>query len=351
MRPLPLLALIATLLLGGCASWPPGESFEQRLQQAQAAQDYRRALELIESVPEDDPRHKALAEDARQLRQKASDWRAQQLDQVHRLAARGAWREGMRILQETRDKLPADLGVEKELAAYRQDQERALQTALLEFALIRARHLAQEEPVLTQARNATLEPHRLGPIGQRQIEDRRQVLEILLPAAQDAHAEERWARVRELLEAALALNPETPEPLHEQLQAAREHLASREAQARAQRDRKRHQRLQQALAEARAAREAGDYQTATQALERARKANPDHPEVAGEEVALEQAIENFVTARLAEGDRLYAQGRIERALQLWREADTLRPSAELSERIEKAERFLQRYRSLKEEDK
>lgn len=59
------------------------------------------------------------------------------------------------------------------------------------------------------------------------------------------------------------------------------------------------------------------------------------------------SVERFVQTEVRSGDQRYAEGRIEQALRHWRSAHSVGPSEELAAKIDKAERFLERYRELK----
>jgi hypothetical protein len=61
---------------------------------------------------------------------------------------------------------------------------------------------------------------------------------------------------------------------------------------------------------------------------------------------LDDAIAVFVAQHTASGDRHYTDGRIEEALQHWRQADLLVSTPELKEKIDKAQKFIGRLQQL-----
>lgn len=339
-------AVTAAVLMSGCATlWSPAQRFDQNFTSALETHDYRTALSLLDHLPSDDPRREQPEADRSALLREASKWRANQLSQALALSQEGLWNEGARLLAETDSRLPPPLSLEKELERYRQRQQPVAAAHIQAFALQRARDLAAELASLRQAQQSALTPEELEPLQTRLEADRDAVLTILEPVAHQALSKGQWQRAEELLTPLQAIAPTKERQLA--LTLARNKLANVRAQKRQQLDQVRQQELTEVLASARNARAEGDYSKARKAMEIAQKLAPNSSQVETEAQALASAIRNFVAARLADGDRLYAQGQIEAALDHWRRAQQAQPSSELEERIERAKRFLDRYQELK----
>ncbi len=93
----------------------------------------------------------------------------------------------------------------------------------------------------------------------------------------------------------------------------------------------------------RAAFAAQDLALARHLLEAMEARNVDDPELRRQRQLLNQAIDTQVSAGLEEGRRLYAQGRIREALEIWRPLRALAPeNRELEAHLERAERVLRR---------
>lgn len=339
-------AMTAAFLMSGCTTlWSPAQRYDQNFTSALESHDYRTALALLDHLPSDDPRREQPEADRAVLLREASKWRASRMSQALALSQEGRWNEGALVLADTDSRLPPPLSLAQELESYRQRQQPAAASHLQAFALQRARDLAAEFASLRQAQQSALSPEGLEPLQERLEADRDAVLTILEPVAQQALSKGQWNRVEELLTPLQAIAPTKERKLA--LTLARQKLANVRAQKRQQLDQIRQQELSEILAHARNARAEGDYGKARKAVEGAQKLAPNSSEVETEAQALASAIRNFVAARLADGDRLYAQGQIEAALDHWRRAQQAQPSSELEERIERAKRFLDRYQELK----
>jgi hypothetical protein len=62
---------------------------------------------------------------------------------------------------------------------------------------------------------------------------------------------------------------------------------------------------------------------------------------------LDEAIASFVAQQIDAGNRQYADGHIEAALQSWSAANALTATPELQEKIDKAQKFIDRLEQLR----
>ena len=98
--------------------------------------------------------------------------------------------------------------------------------------------------------------------------------------------------------------------------------------------------LQQAL-------DTGDLLTAQQELKALQLAAPQHPGLAPLQVEYQQQLNARVETAIQRGNALYAQGEIERALDIWHEAKALAPeNLDLAASISRAEKVLENLRAL-----
>ena len=101
------------------------------------------------------------------------------------------------------------------------------------------------------------------------------------------------------------------------------------------------------LAELQHALDTGDLQRAQQLLDRIRQQSPQHPQLLPLELKFQTQLNNRVQAAIKQGNNLYSQGKIERALAVWRDATTLAPNnVELLANIARAEKVLENLRAL-----
>lgn len=343
--------LCAGLLLSGCATvLSPVQRYEARFERALTERDYRTALELIQRAPPADPQHPSSLMEEDELLGMAKRWREELLVEAERYAEEGRWGDGAALLAGADALLPDSLGLSTERSAYGERQQAAATRQLVAFTLLRANNLIAEQAALQPALDAAVKPSPLTVTAARQAADRAQALAVLWPAANTAFDDRQWQRAAQLLEAVVALDPAPSDNLRRKLAYARSQLADvqlREQQHRAERQQ---QHVDEALRQAGRARVDGDYQRARDILADIHARVGGHEQLTAEQQRLDAAIQDFIAERLEEGDRLYASGEIEAALHQWQRAERLQPgSTEISERILRAQRFIDKYHTLKRE--
>ncbi|WP_237058424.1 tetratricopeptide repeat protein [Microbulbifer sediminum] len=98
--------------------------------------------------------------------------------------------------------------------------------------------------------------------------------------------------------------------------------------------------LQQAL-------DAGDLPGAQQQLKRLRQQSPQEPQLPSLQSQLQTQLNARVDAAIKRGNDLYSEGKIEQAVEIWREAKALDPdNAELLTNIARAEKVLENLKAL-----
>ncbi|WOX06246.1 tetratricopeptide repeat protein [Microbulbifer pacificus] len=93
--------------------------------------------------------------------------------------------------------------------------------------------------------------------------------------------------------------------------------------------------------------DAGDLTSARQHLDQLRQQSPQEPQLPHLEAQFQAQLNSRIETALKRGNDLYSQGKIERALAVWREASTLAPeNVELLANIARAEKVLENLRAL-----
>lgn len=343
--------LCSVLLLGGCAMLlSPSQRYEVRIEHALAERDYRTALALIQRGPPIDPQHSAPVIEEAELLSRAKQWRKEQLQEAERSAADGRWGDGVALLAHADILLPDSLNLAAERAAYTERQREVANRQLVAFTLLRANNLIAEQAALQPALDAAIKPSPLTVTAARQAADRAQALAVLWPAAHRAFDQRQWRQAAQLLEVMLALDSTPSDNLRQKLAYAQSQLADVKAEEDQQRTELQRQRITKALQQATSARIDGDYQRARGILAELRAQVGEHEQLTAEQERLHAAIKTSIRQHVKEGDRLYANGEIEAALHQWQQAEQLRPgSTEISERVLRAQRFIERYHNLKRE--
>lgn len=99
--------------------------------------------------------------------------------------------------------------------------------------------------------------------------------------------------------------------------------------------------------EAQRALAAGNFAEARARVEQMKRLAPSFKRSDELLAAIDKAVARHTAELIEEGDKWYAEGRIERALKAWRQAFELTPTPQLGDRIARAELFLDRYREIK----
>lgn len=106
--------------------------------------------------------------------------------------------------------------------------------------------------------------------------------------------------------------------------------------------------FKQALAAYRAARRQGDLRHAQYQLAQALTLQPSNSKLLEERKALATVVEKHVQQKLENGKSLYSVGEIDAAIAAWQAAAELAPQNQaLQQRLERAQKFRQRYEELK----
>ena len=335
--------LLAVLLVQGCAALDPFAPPEQRIERALEAGDYQRALELIDEY-EPEPRAE-WAERRTAIEGEAEDKAREAMAEARAASAEGAVARALEILEDAEQKLPASNERRQYIEQLERQRQVGLQTLEQRHDILEARALVQQLRLLEVMRPLVRRSEQL-PDDPDRLAQRRDPLARSLDAyAADADGEERL----ELLRLAQNLAP-TPERATRVSVLERE---LREAEAPAVEDEVPRStinaRLRQAL-------EAGDLATAARWCRN--EITPD-ADASGPDQAAQRAHRALCKewrerrdARaeelLEEGRGHYSAGRIEEALEHWKQGLDLAPDhAGLIAAHERALRVVERLESLR----
>lgn len=336
--------LTAALLLGGCMLQPPpvGEFSEGAWRTLLEQERFRSAmlmLDIHDLSPEQRDRLVAAVE------RSAAQRRRLLIRDAQRRADAGDFRGADELLVKA---MPEQLDT-GELEAAREQLERQVtlreQRALAQIYLLRGQQLlATTEPL------ARLERFAASADAQRLLQEhaasRTQVAARLVEAGEGALRRGEFGEAVTYLETAQRLDDTAPVATAlTEARRGRALIAEREREAVARARQKIYDDLQAQLDDALTSANYAEAQAQLKQLERLRINEATTR-------TLRRRVERAVTAHTEratrEGDRHYADGAIEQALTLWESAHAIAPSEELAGRIAKAQRFLERYRELRQ---
>jgi tetratricopeptide (TPR) repeat protein len=349
-----LSTITLLLLLGGCATLAPllqNDEGPQRVEELTEAGEYGRALATLERLIEREPDNATLLEQREDLRRRAGQFEqailieaAAYLRVEDWVRARERYQHGLGVLPESEALHAAHEAFE----AQRQHHVRALRMRLL---LTRAHSLIRERPMIEELHRLSPANHRARQQYQRAEREAREMAVELMELGNAALAADDPLLAVEALTLAHALAPmgESARRLEEAEEARQARLDALQVQPIAQEgtDTPWTDQDQSLLERYREALRSGDLAVARQLLDGLSQRHPENRELRGQRPALSRAIDVRVSAGLEHGLRLYAQGRIREALEVWRPLRALAPeNRELEAHVERAERVLKRLETL-----
>ncbi|HSB97300.1 MAG TPA: hypothetical protein VLC91_12670 [Spongiibacteraceae bacterium] len=339
MKPFYLLLLLA---LAGCVhtpppSPPPGPDVAE----LQAQHRCLSALKLLNTTGRDD------ADYVQQRDALVASARAYQTDLI------GELRELMQQKQfaQAQEKLALaqiELPISQELEQFSQQlttaAERYRQRYLEEILQLRSATLLKEQTLYNALDKAATEPE-LQQLIIRQRADSEYFAAQLSQTGARALAQNELTKAVQYLGLANQLTP-SPE-LAQQLKRAEQALFASKQKKQTARSTEREQHYRELNAIFLQNLQQFDYAGARTQLEQAKTLGIHGDELETSQEQLDSAIDRFVTQEIDAGNRLYSEGYIEEALLRWRRAAVLTPSPQLLERIDKAQRFIDRFEQLR----
>jgi hypothetical protein len=336
------LLLLAPLLLGGCTLLvKPDAPID--IDALRTQHHYVDALDALEQQRATNPDY---LQQRQQLLEEATLYQSQLLQSLRTAMDQHDYVTAQQALAQARQQLPANA----ELKAFNMEFERArdryVQDKLDDLYQLRGEHLLKEQPLYQSLQGFTGD-YDLQIAVARYEADAEYFSKLLAVAGAQAMLREDYVAAQKYLSVAQQLRPsEQLVTAIQEVQRANEARREREKQnrlnEREQRYRKLEATLQQSL-------DSQDFIPARTQLAALRDIGLHQADVEQYRRRLDDAIARYVAVQIDSGSKHYAEGHIEDALENWRAADALQAIPELKERIEKAEKFIQRYRDLQQE--
>lgn len=329
------------MLLAGCTHlpWGPGTgtgSIDNMRQQHR----YNSALAVLDaeakSAPDYPSRRQALIQEAQQ-------YQTQVLHDVDELAKQKQFAQAQALLDKILPELPESDELRSFTEQFQNNRDRYVQKTLDQLYQLRVSQLPREATIYQALQNSASDPE-LRALAARHQQDTEFFARQLAAAGAQALAQGENSKAVQYLTVANQLNP-SPQ-LAQQLSRAEQAISNNREKYQAARYAEREQKYRELNGGIQQALQDRDYVAARQLLEQAKALSIHNEDTEAYQRKLDTAVNAFVKRRVEDGNRRYANGHIEEALQIWRQADSLAPSQELKERIEKAQKFMERYQQL-----
>ena len=276
------------------------------------------------------------------------------LQQADALVQQQQFAKAQVLIDTDRAELPASLELTQFDAQFSAARDRYIQRWLDDLVQLRASALVREHGAYQALLKAAVSPE-LQRVVARYQADVDYFAPLIAKMGSQAQAQNDYTKAVQYLAIA---NELTPSPaLAQQLKSVEQAIiAGKQKQEmarineraarineREQRYRDLHEVLQKSLQER-------EFFAARDLLNQAKTLNTHSDELDVMQRELDDAIATFVAQQIDAGNRQYADGHIEAALQSWRAANALTPTAELKEKIDKAQKFIERLEQLRKAD-
>ena len=332
--------LVLLLLLGGCGLFKPQTAID-----IDALRTEHRYVSALSALEQNRTKTPDYLQQRQILLDEATLYQSQLLQSLRTLMEQQNYAQAQQLLQQATPELPLNAELTAFVSEFNRDRNRYVQEHLDELYQLRGEHLLKEQP-LYQSLIGVASDDELQTAIERYQADVEYFSRLLRTAGTAAMEREDCALARKYLATANQLRPTDEvtaalDACTRTIDTRRERQQQSRASEREQRYRKIEAALQQALAKP-------DFMAARAQLGTLRETGLHSAEVERYQRQLDDAINTYVNALIDSGNRQYTEGHIEAALENWRNAYALTPTADVKERIEKAEKFIQRYQDLKQ---
>ena len=336
------LYLLLVLALAGCVHAPPPSApAAPDIAELQTRHRYLSALKALNTTARDAPDYVAQRN---AILAAARSYQTALIGELRDLMQQQQFTRA----QEKLDLAEIELPISQEFEQFSQQlataAERYRQRYLEEAVLLRGTTLLKEQPLYNALQKAAGTPE-LKALIARQRADTEYFAAQLGQVGARAFAQNEFAKAAQYLGLANQLTP-SPE-LAQQLKRAEQALASSKQKQQTARSTEREQHYRELYAALQQSLQQADYLAARQQLEQAKGLGVHSDELELAQYQLDTAIDRFVAHQVDTGNLLYSEGHIEEALQRWRQAAALTPTPQLIERIDKAQRFIDRLEQLR----
>lgn len=335
-------ALSVLFTLGGCSHlpWqvlPTDAGIEQLCKQHR----YVTALKVLDSrkrkAPDYEQKRGEILEDLK-------NYQTELLRQADALVQQQQFAKAEMLIETERPELPASRELTQFDTQFSAARDRYLQRSLDEVVQLRAPALAREHAAYQALLKAASTPELQRVVARHQA-DVDYFTPLIASLGSQALAQNDYEKAAQYLSIANQLEPSPA--LTKQLKSAEQAVAAEKQKQQTARVTVREQRYRELQSALQKSIRDHEFFAARDLLTQARTLNTHSDELDTIQRELDDATAAFVSQKMEAGNRSYADGHIEEALKNWRAANTLTSTPELQEKIDKAQKFIERLEQLR----
>ncbi|MFT3929488.1 MAG: hypothetical protein QM709_04230 [Spongiibacteraceae bacterium] len=340
---IPRATLMGVLLaLSGCSHLPwqmlPTDA---GIEQLSKEHRYVTALKVLDTRKRSAPNY---AQKREEILADLKKYQTELLRQANELVQQQQFAKAEVLIETERPELPASRELTQFDAEFSAARDRYLQRNLDELVQLRAPGLAREHNAYLAVLKAAGTPELQRLVARHQA-DVDYFSPLIAKLGSQALALGDYEKAAQYLGIANQLQPSSTLAL--QLRTAEQALTAekqKQLTARANIREQRYRELRNALQKSIRDHE---FFAARDLLVQARTLNAHSDELDLLQREIDDATAAFVAQKIEAGNRAYSDGHLEEALQHWRPANALAPTAELQEKIDKAQKFIERLEQLR----
>ncbi|HET8710515.1 MAG TPA: hypothetical protein VFM32_04015 [Spongiibacteraceae bacterium] len=274
----------------------------------------------------------------------AKSYLAELLQQADALIQQEQFAKAEVLIDTERAELPASVELSQYDEKFAAARDRYLQRWLDELVQARAPALAKEHIAYMALLKAAGTPELQRVVARHQA-DVEYFAPLIAKLGNQALSQSDYEKAAQYLAIANQLTPSAT--LEQQLKIAEQAIAAEKQKLQAVRINVREQRYRELKSVLKKSMRDHEFFAARDLLGQAKALNTHTDELDAMQRDLDKAIATFVAQQIDAGNRQYAEGHIEAALQNWRAANALTWTAELQDKIDKAQKFIDRLQQLR----
>lgn len=328
-------------VISACAPNKPAPVID--VQALREQHQFQNALAALEQQRADNPDY---LQQRQEILEAATLYQSQLLKSLRTAMDQQDYANAQQTLEAALPQLPPNAELTAFSAEFDRARMRYVQDQLDDLYQLRGEHLLKEQKLYQSLQGFTGD-NDLQVAVARYHADADYFSKLLAAAGALAMQREDYAAALKYLTTANQLHP-APELVSaiDATKRANDVRREREKQNRTSEREQRYVKVEAALQSALAKQ---DFQQARLQLTALRDIGLHLAEVEQYRRRLNEAADRYVAEQIDAGNKHYAEGHIEEALKNWTNASVLQLTPELKERIEKAEKFIQRYENLKQQ--
>lgn len=341
-----VLPILVLLLGSACSSLIVTETgIPSRLEQLLADQRYSQALELIDKVPKSSPLYLQLRQQRKEIEQRATEYDDAVVKQVTEHQRQLEWQQAEHLFEMALYRLPKNSRTASAYPEFLEQRRHYINDQQLTLNLLLAERMVEVGQYYENI-------YRADPSWQasralkHHLRQRAELAKYMAEQGFDALNADNFNDAKKYLRLSERLQPNVDVAVA--LKKVSAELDARWAKDIEKYKERRQQELARLVVDYDTAFSAGDYLAARGAIEQLIKLDPENQQNRMRRSRLDAAVEREVRAAMVEGEQAYLQGDVLQALEIWRNAIIMAPNhPQLQGHIARAERFVERYESLK----